>query len=362
MRKTDDRSAPPRWMIYGANGYTGELIAREAVRRGLEPILAGRRRESVEKLASALNLPFRVFALDDAAALAAEIQGHALVLNCAGPFSATAAPMMTACLRAGAHYLDITGEIDVFEHAQSLDAQAREAGVVLCPGVGFDVIPTDCVAAVLKDALPDATHLVLGFDSRSTLSPGTARTSLEGLAQGGKVRRDGQIVTVPLAHGVRRIDFGDGEKEAMTIPWGDVSTAYHTTGIPNIEVFIPAPPRMIARVRRLNYVRRLLGLAWVQKLIKVHIDRTVEGPSEEQRAQTPTFVWGEVTNASGRKKTARIRTANSYSVTLTGALAVVEHLLAGQSTGGAYTPSRLAGADLVTRLPGSGVLEIGQEE
>ncbi len=362
MSKTDDRSARPRWMIYGANGYTGELIAREAVRRGLEPILAGRRRESVEKLANALSLPFRVFALHDAAALAAEIQGHALVLNCAGPFSATAAPMMAACLRAGAHYLDITGEIDVFEYAQSLNAQAREAGVVLCPGVGFDVIPTDCVAAALKKALPDATHLVLGFDSRSTLSPGTARTSLEGLAQGGKVRRDGQIVTVPLAHGVRRIDFGDGEKEAMTIPWGDVSTAYHTTGIPNIEVFIPAPPSMIARVRRVNYVRRLLGLAWVQKLIKVHIDRTVEGPSEEQRAQTPTFVWGEVTNASGRKKTARIRTANSYSVTLTGALAVVEHLLAGQSTGGAYTPSRLAGADLVMRLPESGSLEIGGEE
>lgn len=273
-------------------------------------------------------------------------------------FSVTAAPMMAACLDAGAHYLDITGEIAVFEHAQSLDAQARKAGVVLCPGAGFDVIPTDCVAAALKEALPDATHLALGFDSRSSFSPGTAKTSIEGLAQGGKVRRDGRIVTVPLAYRVRRIDFGDGEKEAMTIPWGDVSTAYHTTGIPNIEVFMPGSPRMIASARRANYVRPLLGLAWVQKLIKAHIARTVRGPSEEQRAQTPTFVWGEATDPRGQKKTARIRTANSYSLTITGALAGVEHLMATQPTGGAYTPARLVGADLVTRLPGSGPLQI----
>ncbi|MCG7400244.1 saccharopine dehydrogenase family protein [Caballeronia zhejiangensis] len=347
-----------RWMLYGANGYTGELIAREAARRGLKPVLAGRRRESVEELARTLGLEARAFGLNDVAALTGQIQGHALVLNCAGPFSATAAPMMEGCLRAGAHYLDITGEIAVFEHAQSLDARARDAGVVLCPGVGFDVIPTDCVAAALKAALPDATHLALGFDSRSGFSPGTAKTSVEGLAQGGKVRCDGKIVSVPLAYEVRRIDFGDGEKDAMTIPWGDVSTAWHTTGIPNIEVFIPGSPRLIANARRANYIRPLLGLPWVQKLIKARIARTVKGPSEETRAKMPTFVWGEVTNARGEKKTARIRTANGYSLTITGSLAVVDHLMAARPAGGAYTPARLVGPDLVKRLPGSGLLRV----
>lgn len=358
MSKQNGSPPPMRWMIYGANGYTGELIAREAARRGLKPVLAGRRRESVEALARTLGLEARAFGLDDAAALAEHIKGHALVLNCAGPFSATAAPMMEACLRARAHYLDITGEIAVFEHAQSLNDRARDAGVVLCPGVGFDVIPTDCVAAALKAALPDATHLALGFDSRSGFSPGTAKTSVEGLAQGGKVRRDRKIVTVPLAYEVRRIDFGDGEKDAMTIPWGDVSTAYHTTGIPNIQAFIPGSPRMIANARRANYVRPLLGLQWVQKLLKAHIAKTVEGPNEEKRAQMPTFVWGEATNARGEKKTARIRTANGYSLTITGSLAVVEHLTAARPAGGAYTPARLVGPDLVTRLPGSGPLQI----
>lgn len=346
------------WMIYGANGYTGELIAREAVRRGLKPVLAGRNRERIDALAGELGLEARSFGLEDAAVVAGHIQGLFLVLHCAGPFSATAEPMMQACLRAGVHYLDITGEIAVFELAQSLDARARESGVVLCPGVGFDVIPTDCVAATLKAALPDATHLALGFDSRSGLSPGTAKTSVEGMAQGGKVRRDGKIVAVPLAYKVRRIDFGDGEKDAMTIPWGDVSTAFHSTGIPNIEVFVPGSPRMIANARLANWIRPLLGLPWVQSFMKARIARSVKGPSEKRRAQIPMYVWGEATNARGQTKTLRVRTANGYNLTVTGALAVVEHLMKNPPTGGACTPSKLVGADLVTRLPESGPMQM----
>lgn len=176
-------------MIYGANGYTGELIAREAVSRGLKPVLAGRTAAQVEQLAASLGLDARVFDLGNTAAISRGIEGMGLVLHCAGPFSATAVPMMAACVATHARYLDITGEISVFEHARTLDAAARAAGIAVCSGVGFDVIPTDCVAAALKAALPDATHLALGFDSRSGFSPGTPKTSVEGLAQGGKVPR-----------------------------------------------------------------------------------------------------------------------------------------------------------------------------
>ena len=346
------------WMIYGANGYTGELIAREAVRRGLKPVLAGRSRDKIEALARELGLEARGFSLDDAAQAATQLAGQSLVLHCAGPFSATAQPMMEACLRAGAHYLDITGEIAVFELGQSLDARARKAGIVICPGVGFDVIPTDCVAAALKQALPDATHLTLGFDTRSGLSPGTAKTSVEGMAQGGRVRRDGKIIAVPLAHAVRRIDFGDGVKTAMPISWGDVSTAFHTTGIPNIEVFIPAPTAMIVGAKLSNFIRPLLGLPSVQRWLKARIDQSVKGPGEATRAGLPTYVWGEARNARGEVRTARVRTDNVYSLTITGALAVVDHLMRSQPAGGAYTPAKLIGHALVTRLPGSGAIEI----
>lgn len=357
MTETNARSTKP-WMIYGANGYTGELIAREAARRGLRPMLAGRNRATIEALAAELQLEARVFALDDVQAVTAQVAGQSLVLNCAGPFSATAAPMMEACIATGAHYLDITGEIPVLEHAHALDARAKGAGVVVCAGVGFDVIPTDCIAAALKEAMPDATHLALGFDTRSGLSPGTAKTSVEGLAAGGKVRRDGEIVTVPLAWDVRRIDFGDGEKSAMTIPWGDVASAYYTTGIPDIRVFVPASPRMIARARRANWLRPLLALKWVQRMIQSRIGKSVKGPSESQREAMPTHVWGEVRNAQGERRTARVRTANGYSLTIDGALHVAGELLAHAHAPGAYTPSRLLGTNLVSRLPGSGQIEI----
>jgi short subunit dehydrogenase-like uncharacterized protein len=181
---------------------------------------------------------------------------------------------------------------------------------------------------------------------------------VEGLAQGGKIRRDGKIVAVPLAYKTRRIDFGDGEKLAMTIPWGDVSTAFHTTGIPNIEVYIPGSPAMVTRARRANYFRWLLGLGPVQSYLKRRIDKSVKGPGREMRDARPTYVWGEVSNGQGQIKTARIKTANGYNLTMTGSLAVVDHLMQNPVQGGAYTPARLVGPELVTRLPGSGPLRL----
>ena len=344
------------WMLYGANGYTGQLIAREAARRSLQPILAGRSGGKIVPLANELGLEARVFDLADRAQALVALKGIRLVLHCAGPFSATSALLISACLTTGTHYLDITGEIGVLEYAHEQGEAARAAGIVICPGVGFDVIPTDCVAAKLKSALPNATHLALGFHSGSALSPGTGKTLLESLAKGGKVRKDGRIVTVPLAHKTRRIDFGDGERLAMTIPWGDVSTAFYTTRIPNIEVYTSAAPSLVIAARMASYVGWLLGARLVQKYLKRMFDKILKGPSGKTREASPAYVWGEVTNEAGEVKSARIMTANGYSLTVSGALAVVEHLMQHQVQGGAYTPATLVGPDLATRLPGSGIL------
>ncbi|MEQ1311990.1 saccharopine dehydrogenase NADP-binding domain-containing protein [Acinetobacter sp. XH1639] len=358
MKSVEFSSPPKTWMIYGANGYTGELIAREAVKRGLKPVLAGRNQKKIQELAQELQLEAKVFDLANTDEAARHIQGNNLVMHCAGPFSATSKLMIEACLKAKAHYLDITGEITVFEQTHSYDRLAKQADVVLCSGVGFDVIPTDCVAAALKKALPDATHLSLGFDSETKLSPGTAKTNIEGLANGGKIRKDGKIISVPLAHHVKKIDFGNGAKTAMTIPWGDVSTAFYTTGIPNIEVLIPASSAMVWGAKSANCFRPLLKLSSVQKIIKTYLGKTVQGPDEQVRDQLPTFVWGEARNAKGEVKTARVRTANTYSLTITGALAVIEYLMIHQPDGGAYTPAKLIGADLVSQLPESTAIQI----
>lgn len=350
------------WMIYGANGYTGELIAREAVARGLRPLLAGRSRAKLEPLARELGLNHRVFTLDQAPAdIATHLNGMGLVLLTAGPFSATSAPMVQACLRARAHYLDITGEIDVFERISEQHGRAQAAGVVLCPGVGFDVIPTDCVAAALKAVLPDAVALSLGFDTDAGMSPGTLKTTLESAPQGGCVRIDGALVRVPLAHRTRRIDFGRGVRLAMAAPWGDVSTAFHSTGIPNVTVYFPVSRLEWMGVKLVNALRPLLGLKAVQGALAGLVSATVRGANADQRARTPTHVWGEAVNARGERRTARLQTDNGYSFTVTGSLAVVGHLLKatpGSGQSGFFTPSRLMGAGLASSLPHCGPIRI----
>lgn len=346
------------WMIYGANGYTGHLLAHEAKRQGLNPILGGRNPAAVHALGSLLDLECRIFDLHEQERAREVLADIAVVVHCAGPFSATSAPMLDACLGSATHYVDITGEISVFEAAHSRDAQARELGLVVCPGVGFDVIPSDCLAACLHQALPDASDLALGFDSGSGLSPGTAKTSVEGLKFGGKVRRAGVITDVPLGYKRRTINFGRGEKPAVTIPWGDVSTAYHSTGIGNIEVYLPTPPAVAILMRLINPLRGLLGLDAVQNWLKGLIGRKVKGPDAQAREHQRTWLWGEVRNAAGQVKIARLQTANGYEVTVHGALLAVRHLQDYQGPGGYFTPSRLFGARCIEQLPGSGRIEI----
>lgn len=339
-------------MIYGANGYTGELIAEYAIERGLKPVLAGRNKEAIESLAKKLDLESRVFSLDFALNIENALKDVDVMIHCAGPFSATAEPMMDACIASKTHYTDITGEIAIFEMAQDKDTQAKDAGIVLCPGVGFDVIPTDCLASQLKDKMPDATHLQLGFDTASGLSPGTANTSVDGLQEGGKIRKNSQIIRVPMAYKCKTIDFGNGSKNAMTIPWGDVSTAYHSTGIPNIEVYIPISPRGAKNMKRMNWFRWLFKLDFVKNQIKKKMGASSKGPNKEERAKLNTFVWGQVSNAKGEKVTATLETCNGYELTYLGAIEVALFLIAKDVDGGTFTPSKLIDNQLVHRLAG----------
>jgi short subunit dehydrogenase-like uncharacterized protein len=328
------------WLLYGANGYTGTLIAREAARRGERPVLAGRSAEKIEPLARELGLDARIFDLDRI-----DLRGVEAVLHCAGPFRRTSAPMVEACLDAGVHYLDITGEIAVFEAIFARDAEAKRRGVMLVPGVGFDVVPTDCLAAMLAARLPGATELQLAFYSpRSEVSRGTLKTMIEGLGDGGAIRRDGRIVRVPMAYDVRTIDFSAGPRTAMSIPWGDVSTAFHTTGIPNIRVYSAASPRAIARVKRLRPLLPVLALNPIRAIAQAFANRRT-GPGEERRRTGRTYLWGRVANAE-REATMTMTTPEGYAFTVQSALNAVRRVLENPQPG-SHTPSRAFGPDFV---------------
>ncbi|HEX6343646.1 saccharopine dehydrogenase family protein [Umezawaea sp.] len=333
------------WMLYGANGYTGELIADLAVRRGHRPVLAGRSAAKVAPLAERLGLEHRVFGLEDAEQALADVD---LVVHCAGPFSATSAPMVDACLASGTHYVDITGEIDVFEAVATRDAEARAAGVVLLPGAGFDVVPTDCVAAMLKAELPSATHLDLAFAAGGGASPGTTKTSVEGSAAGGRARVDGELRRVRLGHRRRSAAFRSGARDVGSIPWGDVSTAYRSTGIPNITTFTVLPG-LTGHVQAL--FAPLLRSSLAQNVGKALAQR-VSGPDEALRGRTRSEVWGEASDAEGHTVSIALTTPNGYDLTADAVVRVVDRLLAGDVPAGSHTPSSAFGADFVRTLDG----------
>ncbi len=320
------------FLLYGANGYTGELVAEEACRRGLRPILAGRNPEALGRVASRLGVPYRVVGLEDEAALVEALEDVELVLNCAGPFSHTFRPMMRACLKAGIPYLDINGELEVFEALRSHDEEAKRAGVMLLPGVGCDVVPTDCLAVHLKRRLPGARRLVLGFAMTAGPSRGTAAAMLEmGVSTSHcVVRQDEQLVS--SSRKAREFDFGTGSPhKAICVPWGDLCTAFHSTGIPNIEVYGVYPTAL--------------------KAILDNVIRSgIRGPTREELEHGASYFVGEVEDDAGHKAVSRLVGPNAYTFTARTAVLAAEQVLQGRIRPGFQTPSRMFGAEFVLKV------------
>jgi short subunit dehydrogenase-like uncharacterized protein len=333
-------------LIYGAYGYTGRLIVERALAESGRPVLGGRREAPLRMLAEETGLSFRAFDLADLATDSDALDGVSTVIHAAGPFVHTAQPMMEACLKAGVHYLDITGEIAVFERAARLHEQAIERGITLCPGVGFDVVPTDCLAARVAARLPGATHLELAFATRGGVSRGTALTAIEGLDQGSAERVDGRIVALPSGAVSRRIPFADKERHCVGIPWGDVSTAFYSTGIPNVRTLMAMPASQQKWMRRMGAWPRLMGSAPVKAVARSLVKSRLTGPDETARSEGWTQLWCEV-RKGGESVSDTLTCEEGYQLTAKTAWAAAQACLGGDVPAGFQTPSRAFGADFV---------------
>jgi short subunit dehydrogenase-like uncharacterized protein len=343
-----------QFLLYGANGYTGRLVAKLAHTYQLHPILAGRNGTATRQLADELGLPFKVFKLEDTVQLTAALSDVKLVLHAAGPFQLTAHPMIAACLATNTHYIDITGEIPVFEMAHGFDTAAKAASIMIMPGVGIDVVPTDCMALSLKKKMPDATTLELAFISiGGGLSHGTAATMVLGLGEGGLVRQGGKLVKKPLGHKGMWVDFGGVKKFVMTIPWGDISTAYFTTGIPNIETYTGIKPSIYRLLKLQGMFNWMLKTSFVRKYANKKLEQMPPGPTDEQRAKGSSLVWGRVTNKEGESMEGSMRVANGYELTAHSSLLIAQKILNGNFKIGYQTPAAVYGEDLVLEVPGS---------
>lgn len=338
-------------LIYGVTGYTGRLVVERAALLGMRPRLAGRDGVATRAIAQAHGLEACAFDLADRAALEGALEQVDVVLHLAGPFSATSKPMADACIATGTHYLDITGEIEVFEALAARDGEAKAAGVMLLPGCGFDVVPTDCLALHMKERMPEARALDLVVTGLGRTSRGTAKTAVESLAHGRRARRGGRIVD--LAEPVEKaFPFPGGSKAGISVSWGDVSTAFHSTGIPDITVFFEAvgPIRQMARMNPL--LRRLLATRTGQAYLKRKIDKRPPGPTPEQRARSFSEILGVARDRAGRELRSLLRTPEGYTLTAMTTLEILRRLDDGAARPGFQTPSLLFGAGFISGFDG----------
>ncbi|HMP98738.1 MAG TPA: saccharopine dehydrogenase NADP-binding domain-containing protein [Cyclobacteriaceae bacterium] len=339
-------------LVYGSYGYTGQLIVHECKRKNLQVILAGRNAEALKKQSETSAYPYEVFSTDETEKLEQVLSKVSVVIHCGGPFRHTAKAMIQACIKTKTHYTDITGEYEVFEMARTYDAQAKAAGIQIMPGTGFDVVPSDCLALHLKKQLPDATHLQLAFiSSGGGLSRGTSKTMIEGMGYGGMIRKDGKLIRIKSGEKVMEIDFGTVKSKVVSIPWGDISTAYFSTGIPNIEVYTGVPDKLIKQLRRSNYINWLLRASWIKTFLKKKIEKKKAGPSAEHLVKGKSFLWGKVWNTENKSVEAKLETLNGYALTAQASVLIAEKILAGNFKAGYQTPASAYGIELILEIP-----------
>jgi len=350
-------------LFYGITGYTGELILEEAARKQFKPIIAGRNEEKVKALAKRFGLAYRIFDLNDAVVLDSQLSDMDLVLHCAGPFHFTATPMIAACLRNNVHYLDLSGRVEGFEEGYRLHEKAVQQKIMLMPGVGFDVVPSDCLVAHLHQQLPDATHLTLAIAMKNGgVSRGTALSTIENLPNGATVRQNGKIITVPLGQKTRTFKFGNNyESLCATAPWGDVSTAYYTANIPNIEAYLATTEKGAKMMRLTKNLKWLLKRSFVKNIAKKIIHNRPPGLNEKERLQSKSYFYGEVTNEKSEARSATLRVGDAYENTAQVAVLIVRKIVSGNYKIGFQTPGGLYGSGLILEIKGS-ILAVSDEK
>ncbi len=332
-------------MVYGSYGYTGELVVEEAVSRGLDPVVAGRDGERVEKQAGEHELEGRGFPVEE---MADELEDVDVLLNCAGPFSHTYVDAVDACLENEVDYLDITGEIDVFRGVASHDEEAEVAGVTLIPGAGFDVVPTDCLAAHVAGRLGDVDEVRVGVDAEMSLSGGTAKTAVESLGEGCFVRQDGALRRVGLASKSREIDFGEGPRNAALFPLADVYTAGWSTGAEDVEAYVQVSPYVARLVRGADSAGPLARSHLVRRALKAAADVAFTGPDEETRQTGESRLWAEAVDDAGERAEARLRTPETYALTARVAVEAAERVE--DVDAGFQTPATAFGEGYITEF------------
>lgn len=341
-----------RLLIYGAAGFTGRLIVEEALSLGLPVVLGGRTQSSLEALARRDGLAYRVASVDSLPAVAALLDDVAVVLNAAGPFRLTAMPLARACVERGVHYLDISGEFEAIESLASLGERAREQHITIVSGTGFDVVASDCLAALVVRELGTAQQLSIALRGLNTISRGSALTVFDRFGEDVAVRRKGSLTRVPAGALTREVDFGTGATQTTAVSWADVASAYYTTGVPDITVYYEMTPMVRLGLNASRYGAWLLQTPAWRWWQGAGARMLADGPSMDQRSGGRADVVAHAVNAEGDWAEARLQTPEVYSFSAISSVDIADRVLAGDFRAGFQTPARAYGPEYVLSLPG----------
>jgi len=324
-------------LIYGAAGYTGRLVCERAKELGLSFEIAGRAGHAIEALAKELEVPHRVFSVDDAAGWKAALQNTCCLMNVAGPFQNTAEYAMKACLENSVHYLDISAELPTYLLAESLDEEAKKAGIMLISGAGM-FVSYDALVLHTASRVKNPQKLSVAFRHYGGFSRGSVKSSRNIVDLGVLIREDGNLkqLTDPKT---KVFDFGDGEVECLPTPLGGIILSYKSTGIPNIE----------------EYFQLKLPAAGMANL--KDIEALPDGPNAEERAAGRTKLAAEVIGEDGAKAYSVVDAPSGYSLTPLSVVALADRVLHGEFKVGFQSPASAFGESIIHDIPATSIID-----
>lgn len=360
----------PTIAVYGATGYTGTLVAAELARRDVPMILAGRDAVKLDAAVAAARaaggtvVGVRPASIDDPQALIGAFDGAAAVINAAGPFIRTGAPVLRATIAAGVHYVDTTGEqpwirdtFDVF------GADLEAAGVAAVAGMGFDYLPGDLLCHLVGRTTEPLRQLIVAYDVHGfDPTRGTMRSSLEMLKGGDVVYEDGRLVPAPTGITRASVVFPEpaGRQTVSRYPSGEQITVPRHVRTRKVVSLLStravAPPGMERALPMLTpAISAALRVDPLRERLSEKIGDLPEGPTEDRRKAVAWTIVCFARGEDGREARGLVRGPDIYGLTAVttvhGAL-----LLTASDARGAHAPATaFAALPFLERLAPFGV-------
>ena len=350
-------------LVLGGTGRTGRAVADALAREGVTPVLVGRDPERLA--AAARGRGYRTVLADGPDALAAAVRRErpAVVVNTVGPFSATAGPLVDACLAAGSDYVDIANDVAAVPALLARGGEAERAGRTLVTGAGFGVSATESVVArwcrggrrarhVRVDMLPASRGEA---DRLGEALAGTLLEGLPGVPGGGRFQgrrfAGGRLVAAPLGGAPRTLTTPDGDRvRTALVPLGELVAAQRASGAPDVEAASSAAPTGAL-------VRALLPLATAPLAVgplRRFAVRRLAALRLRARPAPRASSWGHatITWEDGTSSEGWVRLPEAQAATAALCAQVALRLACGAGRPGAFTPAALFGPELVESAGG----------